>query len=272
MSEVGPADAAGQDVGPANAARMYDYYLGGSANFAVDRALADRAIAVRPALPAIARANRAFLNRVVAHLVGCGVDQFLDLGSGIPTVGNVHEVAARSTPDARVVYVDREPVAVAYAQELLRGHDRATVVHADLRDSDRVCRDAAELLDFSRPVALLAVAALHFLPDADDPAGVLARYRGALTPGSYLALSHGTGDHQPVGAGIGTALYQQSTSPITLRTHAEVTALFDGFQVLDPGVVFTSAWRPDLPGPHDRLAARPEQAGFYAGLARLGPG
>lgn len=253
-----------------NAARMYDYYLGGSANLASDRELADQVIAARPELPAIARANRAFLGRAVRHLVEQGIDQFLDLGSGIPTVGNVHEVAHRIDPRVRVAYVDHEPVAVAYARHLLADDTRIRVVQADLRDAETVLAESAELLDLGRPLALLAVAVLHFLTDEDDPHGALTAYRQALVPGSHLVLSHGTTDRQPAGAVTGTQMYQQSTSPLTLRTREEVTALLAGFTVCAPGVVFTPEWRIGESVPaRDEFAGHPERAGFYAALARL---
>ena len=262
----GPADAS---VGPANPARMYDYFLGGAANFANDRALAEQVLAVEPDAARIARANRAFLGRAVRFLVGEGIDQFLDLGSGVPTADNVHQVAHRANPGARVVYVDHEPVAAAYAAELVADEPLVATVEADLVDTTTVLARAAELLDLDRPVAVLCVAALHFVPDAVDPAAVVARYRDALAPGSHLVLSHGTEDGRPGVADRGSALYTRSTQPLVLRSRADVTVLLDGFTVLPPGIVFTPEWRTDGAAPTGPFADSPAGAGMYAAVGRL---
>lgn len=248
-----------------NAARMYDYYLGGSANLRVDRVLADEIVAMRPELPAIARANRAYLRRTVRLAIDLGVRQFLDLGSGVPTVGNVHEVALAADPRSRVVYVDHEPVAATYAAELVAHQPQVAVLHADLRDHEQVLTRAAAtgLIDFQEPVALLAVAVLHFLPDTAQPAELLAHYRRALPANSLLAISHGTTDQQPPAAVEGTALYHATNTPLTLRTHEQVTALMAGTHILEPGVVFTPQWRPDSASAFDH---DPSQAGFYAAV------
>jgi hypothetical protein len=251
-----------------SAARMYDYYLGGSHNFAADRELARLAVSHWPDLPMVMRANRAFLQRAVAYLVGAGITQFLDLGSGIPTVGNVHEVAAAADPSCRVVYVDMDPVAVAHSRILLEGVRGAAVVHADARDIDSVlgARETGALLDLSKPVAVMMVALLHFVPDTDDPAGLTARYRAAMAPGSHLALSHATAD------GVGELMrdheeiYRRSTTPIHARTRAQVQALFDGFALVEPGVVFLPLWRPD---PGEAPVEHPERYSGYAGIGRL---
>jgi SAM-dependent methyltransferase len=180
----------GIDLDRPSAARVYDFYLGGFHNFAADREMGRQAVQMWPDLPEIMRPNRGFLRRAVEFLVDARVRKFLDLGSGIPTVGNVHEVAQRRAPDTKVVYVDNDPVAVEHAQAILAGDDRTTVVHADLRDPDAVLGDPAirALLDLSRPIAVLMVAVLHFVPDEDDPAGLVARFRDAVPAGSYLAL------------------------------------------------------------------------------------
>jgi hypothetical protein len=188
----------------------------------------------------------------VQHLAGVGVTQFLDLGSGIPTRGNVHEVVHGVNPGGRVVYVDSEPVAVAHAQLLLSGVANVAAVGADLRDPVGVLShpDVRGLIDFGEPVAVLMFAVLHFVPDSDDPAGVVAAYRDATTAGSYLAVSHATGEHGPAGLAEAVQAYEGSQNPGVLRGHAQVRALFDGYEVLWPGVVPTGEWRPDhLPAP-----------------------
>src|SRR5689334_8693366 len=184
--------ARGADFERPNVARMYDYFLGGSHNFAVDRKAAAAVLAAVPGIRALARQNRNFLRRAVQYLAHQGVRQFLDLGSGIPTVGNVHEIAQRDAPGSRVVYVDIEPVAVSHSRTLLEDNPDTAVAQLDLRRPDQVLDspEVRDLLDLTRPVAVLAVAVLHFLPDSDDPAGVLARYRDAVAPGSRLVVSH----------------------------------------------------------------------------------
>jgi len=251
-------------------ARMYDYFLGGAHNFAVDRTAAQAAMRMYPAVAATARANRSFLGRAVRYLVGAGIDQFLDLGSGIPTVGNVHEIAQRVNPDCRVVYVDREPVAVAHSTRILADNPRAVAIETDLRQPEAVLDHPAlrELLDLSRPVAVLTVAVLHFVPDSDDPAGILATYRDAVASGSHLVISHGTAEGLPqtaVDAGENVRkIYSTTTNPLTPRTHQQVVDLFAGFELVKPGVVRGMNWRPD-PG-------KPEQpdpwVSFYAGVGR----
>jgi hypothetical protein len=239
------------DLTKANPARMYDYYLGGAHNFAVDRAAAEQVLAILPETRTFARDNRAFLRRVVRYLVReAGITQFLDLGSGIPTVGNVHEIAQDIDPTCRIVYVDHEPVAVAQSRRLLADNDNATVIHADVRDSERVLAHAEtlRLLDFDRPLGLLMLQVLPFIPDGDDPAGVVATYRAACAPGSYLALAHSlTPEFWPGAVAEAVALYTNSTHPLCLRTPDEVSVFFAGYELIEPGVVFTSGWRPDQP-------------------------
>jgi S-adenosyl methyltransferase len=175
-----------------NAARVYDYFLGGSHNLAADRKLAAQVLAEIPDAPLVAQANRAFLRRAVLYCIEVGIRQFLDLGSGIPTVGNVHEVAQRAAPESRVVYVDIEPVAVANSRAILAGNDRVAVLQADIRDADRILNDPGlqRLLDLDRPLAVLMVSVLPFIPDADDPVRIVARFRDAITSGSYPGQRH----------------------------------------------------------------------------------
>ncbi|MFI5955059.1 SAM-dependent methyltransferase [Cryptosporangium sp. NPDC051539] len=256
-----------QDVEPErpSAARVYDYYLGGSHNFAVDRAMAEQAIRILPELPANMRANRAFLRRAVRYMTAAGVRQFLDLGSGIPTVGNVHEVALGESRDARVVYVDVDSVAVAHSQSILEHVPEATIVQADVTEPDTVLAQAASRLDFDRPIGVLMVALLHFVPD--DPRGLIVRYRDAVVPGSYLAISHGTADQQGERGAKMEALYSRSASPLVSRDRATIEGFFAGFELIEPGVVFVPRWRPDP----DALPATlpPERTATYAGLGRV---
>ncbi|MET1073982.1 MAG: SAM-dependent methyltransferase [Umezawaea sp.] len=239
------------DLNRPSVARMYDYFLGGSHNFAVDRDAAKVIEKIYPGMAGAARANRSFLRRAVRYLCAQGVDQFLDLGSGIPTVGNVHEIAQAIIPAARVAYVDVEPVAVAHSIALLAKNQRAIAVQADLRDTDAVLNSPAvnDLLDFSRPVGVLLAAALHFVPDTDDPHAAVARYRDALAPGSHLAISHGSLEGIPqdsVTSGERVqAVYQRTDAQLVLRTRGDIARFFDGFDLVDPGVVLLPEWRPD---------------------------
>jgi len=223
---------------------------------------------VLPALPETLRANRAFLRRVVCFLIGAGIRQFLDVGSGIPTVGNVHEIAHRAAPDARVVYVDIDAVAVAHSEAILASNPHAIVVQADLRHPDTILGAPAvhRLVDFDRPVGLLMLSMLHFLPDADDPGGKVAQLRAAVVPGSFLAISHATQDDQPPEVVKAQAVWNaRSPDPITFRTRAEVVALFGDWTLVDPGVVHVPLWRPDAP---DDVDKQPERFNTLAGVAR----
>ena len=240
------------DIERPSVARMYDYFLGGSHNFAVDRELAEQALRVFPDAPYIVRANRAFLRRAVTLLCGLGIDQFLDLGSGIPTVGNVHEVAHAANPSARIVYVDSDPVAAAHAGALLAEEPLVHVLRADLRDPEPVLREAAVegRLDLRRPVAVLLVSVLPFIPDSDDPASVVAAYRDGTVPGSYLAISHGTNEYQPEAVGEVEGLYTKTTQPGVFRSRAQILALMPGYELLTPGLVDAILWRPDPEDDH----------------------
>ena len=251
------------DLDRPSAARIYDYWLGGAANLAVDRELARRMIAIDPAVVDIARANRSFLRRAVRVCVAQGVNQFLDLGSGIPTVGNVHDIAQRADPGARVAYVDIEAIAVEQDRHLLRHNPLVTATQADLRDTEAVLTAAADLLDLGRPVALLALMVLPYLPD--DPAGVIARYRARLAPGSLLVISHLTGEERDIDmTGLATAAANASI-PTHLRSRTEITALLGDALPVDPGVVGAPHWRPDDPYEHQVGS----HAGCYVAVARI---
>ncbi|HZA16263.1 MAG TPA: SAM-dependent methyltransferase [Pseudonocardiaceae bacterium] len=239
----------GVDLDRPSVARVYDYYLGGSHNFAVDRQTTRRAIELWPELPLIMQTNRAFLRRSVRYLVSQGITQFLNIGSGIPTEGNVHEVAQVASPNARVVYVDIDPVAVAHSREILAGNDHADVIQADLRDVAGILADPRtnRLIDPTQPLGVLMVFILHFFPDETDPASIVAQYHKVMAPGSHLVLSHasypGPADQvRPL-----TEHYRRTTAPLTMRTRLEIEELLGGFEPVAPGLVFLPLWRPDSP-------------------------
>jgi S-adenosyl methyltransferase len=234
----------GAQVDPAvpSVARMYDYFLGGKDNFASDRRAAEEVARALPGVAGVARANRMFLRR---HVAGLGVEQFLDLGAGLPTQGNVHEVARAVHPRARVVYVDNDPVVTSHGRALLSGDEGTAVVEADLRDPGGVLGDprVTRLIDFDRPVCVLFVAVLHFLADEEDPGGLVARYRDALPPGSHVVLSHAAlEEHRNVAVGDA---YRAASAPFAARTREQVTAFLDGLTIVPPGVVRLHEWRPD---------------------------
>jgi O-methyltransferase involved in polyketide biosynthesis len=260
------------DVDRPSSARIYDYFLGGAHNFEVDREAAQALQRAHPAIGLGMRANRSYLRRAVSYLTSQGIDQFLDLGSGIPTVGNVHEIAQRSNPDAHVVYVDLEPIAVTHSNTILAGNDRATAIHADLRRPDEVLEhpDTKAMLDLERPVALIAAGVLQYVPDADDPAGILAGYVARLAPGSYVAMSHPSQDDLTTERRAGTAtvgtVYGRTATPFTYRTRTQFEALFAGLELVEPGVVPLWEWHADSDSEDDELAGR--LTGF-AGVARV---
>jgi hypothetical protein len=239
-----PADV---DLSKPNAARIYDYVLGGANNFQVDREFAKRLLATLPDAQSLAQENRAFLRRTVTFLVEQGIRQFIDLGSGIPTVGNTHEIVQRLAPDAKVVYVDNEPVAVAHSELILEDNDNAGILRADVRDIHSVLGHplTRRLIDFDEPVGILAFAIMHFVSDDEDPYRLLARYRDVTMPGSYLTVSHLTSEGRPE-VGDVVAQYQRSANPVTERNKADVTRFFQGYDLVDPGIVFTRQWRPEI--------------------------
>jgi hypothetical protein len=249
-------------------ARIYDYLLGGAYNSAADREIARQICKAMPDVATVARANRAFLYRTVRFLVDTGIRQFLDLGSGVPTMGNVHEIAQRAAPEARVVYVDVDPVAVAQSRALLAGDDQADVVHADLRDPDRILgsEQARRLLDFDQPVGLLMVAILQVIPDADDPAGVVARFSDRVTAGSHLVIAHPSADSRPDEVGrVREEILARMPTTMTPRTHQQISRFFAGFDLVEPGLVWVAQWRPE---PGEEFAEHPERSINYGGVGR----
>jgi len=230
-----------------NPARIYDWLLGGSHNFAADRAAAAQAVQILPIIPEIARANRHFLRRAVAVVANLGVEQFLDLGSGIPTVGNVHEVAREARPGARVAYVDIDPIAVEQSRSILGDDAASHVLHADLLDVRAVLDDQGiqGLIDFSRPVCVLMVGVAHFLPDSWRLGAAIAAYRERVPSGSYFVMSHGTAEVQEDDVITKmTALYARSGTTLVARDRAEITSLIHGWEPIEPGLVFAPEWRP----------------------------
>jgi SAM-dependent methyltransferase len=256
------------DTKRANVARVYDYWLGGSHNFLPDQDLARAIVAVEPSIRAMARANRAFLGRAVRLLAAAGIRQFLDIGSGIPTEGNVHEVAQHAIPGAHVVYADIDPVAVAHSKTILAGNASAAIIEADLREPERILTQptVGQLIDFSQPTGLLLVAVLHVIGDADDPWRIVATLRDALAPGSYLVLCHATSESKPAVAQAIENLYTRSvTTGSRIRSRAEILRFFDGFDLVDPGLVYMPQWRPESPGD---VPADPSQLWALAGVGR----
>ncbi|HEX2316599.1 MAG TPA: SAM-dependent methyltransferase [Thermomonospora sp.] len=264
-----PADRTAQDVldvRTPNAARMHDYWLGGKDNFAADREAAEQVIAISstPGVVRDVRAHRAFLGRAVRHLAAEGLDQFLDIGTGLPTRDNVHQVARRAVPGARVVYVDYDPVVCAHGRALLAVDEGVEFVHADLRRPDDLLADpvVTATLDFGRPVALLLTGVLHHLADEDAPHEVVARLTKALAPGSHLVVSQVSCEPGPDRIARAADVFENATARLVPRTRADILRFFDGFELLEPGLVNVPAWRPD--DPRDA-----EDAHLYATLAAV---
>lgn len=264
-----PSDDLRTDV--PHSARMYDYYLGGKDNFAADREAADKVLSIFPDVATGARANRRFLGRAVRFAAGLGIRQYLDIGTGIPAAENTHEVAQSVAPESRIIYVDNDPIVLTHARALLAGtpEGRTAYLDSDFRDHDRILSapETSELIDFTQPVALLTVALLHFIPDDDDPGGILERYKAAMPPGSVMIFSHATTDlvddseeskavvRAYKGAGVG----------LTPRSRERITEFFTGWELQEPGVVPVTEWRPD--GNPDDAALKVSQAGAFGGVA-----
>ena len=247
-------------------ARVYAYWLGGKDHYPADRQAAEEVIRRRPQVVAGARANRAFLSRVVRYLAGeCGIRQFLDIGTGLPAPDNTHEVAQAIAPESRVVYVDNDPLVLVHARALLVSspHGVCEYIDTDLRDTATIVAQAAKALDFAQPAAVLLVAVLHFIPDPDDPAQIVANLASVLAPGSFVVISHLTADNAPTQVMAGVAAYNTRVpARLVPRTHTQVSALFGGLPLVPPGVVPVTEWRP-------ALAGHCQPADMYGGLARM---
>jgi hypothetical protein len=254
------------DMSVAHPARVYDALLGGKDNFAVDRAAAEAGMRAFPASGISVRANRDFLARAVEYLAAtAGIRQFLDIGTGLPSANNTHEVAQTIEPASRIVYVDNDPIVLAHAEALLTSTTPGVTdyIDADLRDPGKILSQASRTLDFTQPVAVMLVGVLHFIPDSDDPQGVVDALAGAVSPGSYLTVSHLTKDHYPEGMEAFTSAVNEGTAAKSiLRSHAEVSGFFHGLDLVDPGVVQISKWRPRSE------AEASAMAGLWGGMAR----
>jgi SAM-dependent methyltransferase len=256
------------DLEQPSAARIYDYLLGGFHNFDVDRAAARKITGLLPDMPLYMRTNRTFLRRIVRFLTDQGIDQFLDLGSGIPTVGNVHEIAQQENPSARVVYVDNEPVAVTHSKTILEDNPKATVIQADIRQPDVILNhpETQRLLDFNKPTAVLLLSVLLFVTD-EEAYRVVRSMREALVSGSYISISHPTDDDTPPDEGEqAKKLYAAMGTPVRVRSYNEVEKFFEGLELLEPGLVYVPLWRPE--GSDDLFLKDPELSAYYAGVGR----
>jgi O-methyltransferase involved in polyketide biosynthesis len=253
------------DTSVPHIARVYDYWLGGKDNFAADRVMGERTLQAYPNLVFSVRANRAFLARAVRFLAGQGIRQFLDIGTGIPTANNTHEVAQRIAPDSRIVYVDNDPVVLAHAKALLKSTPEGACAYldADLRDPDAILAAAAQTLDFGQPVAVMLIAVMHFVGDDAQASAIVRRLTAACVPGSYVALSHAASDIDAAQmAEMIRRLNESTAEKTTLRDRAGVTRQFDGLELVEPGVIRAAEWRPDT----DLEAASP--AALWGGVAR----
>jgi hypothetical protein len=254
------------DTSEAHIARVYDYWLGGKDNFAVDREVGDKVLEIHPETALSVRANRAFLARSVRYLAAKeGIRQFLDVGTGLPSANNTHEVAQAAAPEARVVYVDNDPIVLAHARALLTSSPEGETgyLDADIKDPDGILAGAAQLLDFTRPVGVMLVAVLHMLRDEDAPQAIVDRFMAAVPPGSFLVISHLASDiERDTMAEMGRRLNESMTQQFTMRSRAQVTGFFDRLTLVDPGVVLTHEWRP---GSGDDASNR---GVLWAGVAR----
>ncbi|HEX6930861.1 MAG TPA: SAM-dependent methyltransferase [Streptosporangiaceae bacterium] len=256
----------GIDTSVAHPARVYDYWLGGKDNFAADREAAERVLAVTPGLRFRVQANRAFLARAVRFLAGeAGIRQFLDIGTGIPAANNTHEVAQAIAPDARVVYVDNDPIVLVHARALLASSPQGSTqyVDGDVRNAGPILKAAASTLDLARPVALMLLGIMHLVQDSEDPYGIVAGLMAALPSGSYLALSHPAIDIHAAQAEAQRRYNERVSTPQTLRTREQVATFFEGLELVPPGLTYVHAWRPD---PGDETD--PDTVSAHCGVAR----
>ncbi|GAA1984474.1 SAM-dependent methyltransferase [Catenulispora subtropica] len=251
-----PAPATVIDTSVAHIARVYDYFLGGKDNFPADREAAARILKGNPGMRDTCREQREYLRRAVRFLTNAGIRQFIDIGTGLPTQENTHEVAQAIAPDARVAYIDNDPIVLAHARVLMadQDHGRTVFIHADARDPDALLADQTlrTVIDFSQPVGVLLIGILHFMPDHDRPGELISGLLKAVPDGSFLAISHGTPDYAPEVGGAVQAAYQASSMPCRVRTADEVMGLLEGVELVDPGLVLLAEWRPDGPVPANR--------------------
>jgi S-adenosyl methyltransferase len=258
--------ARGFDVNVAHPARIYDYWLGGKDNFAADRLAAEEVLAVMPVMVQVARSVRRFLATAVHYLTAdLGIRQFLDIGTGLPTANNTHQVAQRVVPESRIVYVDNDPIVLSHARALLTSAPagRCAYVDADARSADQILAEAARTLDFTQPVAVMMLGLLHFIPDSDDPYSLTARYLAAVPSGSYLAVSHASSDIDPDQQSAAARSYNaHSATPITLRSRPEVARFFRGLDLVPPGITPLGQWSPGA------TQAAPSHLPTYTALAR----
>jgi len=253
------------DPGVAHPARVYNFWLGGKDHFAADREAGQEVMRLRPEIVAGARANREFLARVVRYLVGQGIRQFLDVGAGLPAPDNVHEVAQRVDQWCRVVYVDRDPLVLTHSQALLTSSREGACdyLEADLRDVDRILKEASRTLDLTQPVALLLLAVLQVIPDEEEPGEVVAALATSLAPGSYVAISHMTADFAPEAVTAAARAYNERAAvPVTARSYAQLSELVGGYQLVAPGIVPITSWR------RDQIDGADQVADLYGGVAR----
>ena len=258
--------ADGIDTSRPQSARMYDYFLGGKDNYPVDWEAAEMVIALFPAVRHMARVNRDFMHRASRLLAGRGIRQFLDIGTGIPTRPNLHQVVQAIEPGARVVYADNDPIVLRHAEALLHStpEGSTTYIQADVREPAKILAAAKEVLDFEQPVALSLVALLHLVADEDDPRGIVGELVAALAPGSYLALSHATGDFDPETWERVVEVYRSGGTPAQVRSRDEFTAFFTGLELVDPGIELAARWHPE-PGEQRNGT---EQIPLYVAVAR----
>lgn len=239
------------DTSKPHPARMYDWYLGGKDNYPVDEELGRQMLALDPRVPVMARVNRAFMHRATRWLAGQGIRQFLDIGTGIPTEPNLHQVAQEVGPDARVVYCDNDPIVLAHAAALLHGTPQGATdyLQADVRDPDTILEGARRTLDLTRPVALSLIALLHFVPDEDGAHDLVRRLLAALPSGSYLVMTHATADFTPEESAVATEKLKAGGVTLTLRSREEFARFFDGLELVEPGVEVVHRWHPELGEP-----------------------
>jgi len=251
----------------ANVSRIYDYFLGGYHNRAIDRAAAQRILDVEPDFALMLQANRAFLRRAVVFAVGEGVRQFLDLGSGIPSVRNVHEVAQELEPRARVIYVDSDPIVIEVSRDILAGNSNAVAIHADVMKPEQLLQhpDLRGTLDLSQPIAVLLVAVLHFIGEHDIAARLVKYLRDVIASGSYLILTHPSNIFAERSSRT-LAVYNRTRSQVTLRSREQIDRFFEGFELVEPGLVLTPLWRPE--SKDDLFVSEPERGQAFAGVGR----